>query len=89
MPEWLIAAIVCVGTGAFIWWTALTVLVIKGFLFHRQERPLISTVKDSDLPPDDVPSPVRGCVAALVVIFWPMVLGAAIDNWLSKRSDAP
>lgn len=87
MPEWLIAITVCSGTAIVIWWAALVVLAIKGLLFHRNERQTLPAVTDEEPPPEDVPTLGPGCGAILLVIFWPMFVGKAVNDWWNTNPD--
>ena len=90
MSEWLTAIGGYLLVFAMIWWPALIVLAIKGLLFNRHGNPPVPESSDAaeelpPFPPDTSPGLPRGCLWALIFVFWPMALAGLIDQWLKRR----
>lgn len=87
MLEIVIAVVTTIVFFTLIWWAALIVLAIKGLLFHRPDvpPPVVSATADEELELGEVPSMPKGCLWALIFVFWPMAIGSAIDAWLTAR----
>lgn len=76
-----------------IWWAALIVLVIKGWLFHRNEllhrnetaaAPEISDDPEMAAELATLPPPPRGCVWAFIIFVWPLALAIYLDRQSDK-----
>jgi hypothetical protein len=87
MSKWLAAMGGFLLMLTIIWWPALIVLAIKGLLFNRHDNPPIPAPDAAEELPPPLPgnSLPRGCVWALIFVFWPMVLGGLIDEWLKRK----
>ena len=94
MLDWVLPIVVAPFACVLVFWVALIVLAIKGFLFHRNwkaENQLNAEQSPipAELPPEETPPGIGlGWAICFWFFFWPMLLAQIFNDWLSARKQS-